>query len=270
MWNSNLIQRPLFVAYVSIVPSNLHGNDILGFIPESLLLSGIIQMVVVHATRSQGCMGSLSCAVWAESSFCFTSSYINYNCVRYFPGPGLHPLWCCHIPQCWRRCRPSPPAPCMGWAGPARCLSRGNIQGAERESNHAHRHPVWENFYLYWISNFTISTIFWDVQLALSYWWKNVDWSCWNTHPFVFMDFCVKALEGAFNKEKALLAIVGTFYNQCDSTDQCGVHGVLEHGVDEDGEPVGEDEVGDEESPAHRPQQQQDVERLGGSLTMST
>ena len=82
------------------------------------------------------------------------------------------------------------------------------------------------------------------------------------------MDFCVKALEGAFNKEKALLAIVGTFYNQCDSTDQCGVHGVLEHGVNEDGEPVGEDEVGDEESPAHRPQQQQDVERLEGSLTM--
>ena len=89
-------------------------------------------------------------------------------------------------------------------------------------------------------------------------------------HPFVFMDFYVKALEGAFNKEKALLAIVGTFYNQCDSTDQCGVHWVLEHGVDEDGEPVGEDEVGDEESPAHPPQQQQDVERLEGSLTMST
>ena len=52
------------------------------------------------------------------------------------------------------------------------------------------------------------------------------------------------------------------------STDQCGVHGVLEHWVDEDGEPVGEDEVGDEESPAHRPQQQQDVERLEGSLTI--
>ena len=79
MWNSNLIQRPLFVADVSIVSSNLHGNDILGFVPESLLLSGIIQMVVVHATRSQGCMGSLSCAVWADSYVCMYVQGVSKN-----------------------------------------------------------------------------------------------------------------------------------------------------------------------------------------------
>ena len=44
------------------------------------------------------------------------------------------------------------------------------------------------------------------------------------------------------------------------------IHWVFKHGLDEDGEPVAEEELGDEEPAPHRPHQPQQVEGVEAGL----